>query len=480
MRKIIFSVSAAILFISLASCNLNSGGEYLGSEATAEDLVPMRSLIAGFDAVMALGVEDEDSVDYGIRTIDPYAGNSNTDVEDLIGTSASPKSPETVYGELTGAAGTEKRAPSEGFISDLWGEGNDAYFLISPEGADHYRIKLFTLPRADFKVKYNYEEYLVEDDEAGWGFMNDSLDTNKLTSYKSYLADGTVAVRTIKSTYDGATDNCYADFSVESDILGNRSYYDFPITISEPAHTSAGEWASYTTSVITGKDIDIDEFYTEPTETTYSGVTYISQDFWRSSRKNTVTRFAGDRTAGSETVNSMTVVSNGTSAWQTHTEEISITTVDDKINYTRTSNTWWSGPDSATGDSNSKTVLALEETGVDTNEFSGTITNYWGSLGGSFTVNITQNSNGSYKLRRSGWSFKRRSIASDSDVAVDISLSDNLGFSVEVGLGTFTGNYEQGSFVGTYTIGGISVPVIVDPTGISVEGTHYTFDELVD
>jgi len=479
MKKIILYTLLTGLLISLVSCDLNSGAEYLGSEETATEMVPMRSLLSGFDALMALGVEDEDSVDYGIRTIDPFAGNDNTDVAAIIGTDASPLSPEEVYNNLTGT-GSEKRAPSTGYISDLYGEGNDAYFLISPEGTTHYRIKLYTFPRADFNVKYDYEEYLVEKDDTAWAFMNDSHIGNQLTLYKTYLADGTVAIRNIEQSYSGAG-SCYADFTVGSDILGaDLSDYTYPAAITEPTHTADGEWASYTTSVISKKNISVDEFYTEPTATTYSGVTYISQDLWRSSTKNTVTRFSGHRSDGSLSAHSLTVVSNASSAWQTDTDVIEIANNAGLIEYSRTHETWWSGPDAATGNSSHKMVMDLTETGVDTNEYSGTITDYWGSYGNTFNVSISQNTNGSYKLRRSGWSFSGRSLTSDSDITIDIDQLDNLAFALEIGNGSFAGSYVQGAFVGTYTIGNVTVPAIIDPSGISVEGTFYSFDQLVD
>jgi hypothetical protein len=487
MRNKSIYVFLSALILAAASCNIQD--EILDPETTAETLTEMRSVLTGMEGMLALAVEEEDSDDFGARTISPWAGGhdgySNADVSAIMGTNDAPKTPDQVYASLSGSG--EKRAPETGYMSDLWSEGNDAYFYISPEGSDYYRIKLYTFPRSDFSVKYDYEEYLVEADDTGWGNMDDDLNAGKLTEYKSYLSDGTVADREImwNSTdgdSNGFADEGYASFSVGNDILGDDfSEYEYPSGISEPSKDSTDDsitWSSWTSSQISRNSTEIEEFYTEEGDS-FSGVMYSIKERWSTDTKSVI-RYEGDFSTGASLSRRLTTTGNSWDIWATETEIITKGLDSGKITYSQVTDLWWDDPEGAEGrTSSSGTVLTLTETEVDSNNYSGTLSEYWGTRGGTYDVSLTNNENGTYTLSKSGWTSASRSAAG-SDMNIVVDQSDDLSFTVSLGNGSFSGNFVQGAITGTYTEGTASAEIIIDSIGITVDGQEYKYSELAE
>jgi len=475
-KKIRIALTASII-LALASCNTQ--GELLEPEATAKNLVPMRSLLSGMESMLALAVESDTSVDFA-RTIDPTAGEGNNSVSAIMRTDAgAPKTPEQVYNSRTGTG--EKRFPEIGYMENLWTKDTQAYFYISPEDGNKYRIKLYTFPRLDFSVKYDYEEYLVEANDGTWAYSNDKGEAYHLSTYKTYLSDGTVVDREIKWS-NGMEDwsKGFAPFSTGADILGaNFSQYDYPATITFPDNTIGADWSSHTVSRIGKNGATVEEFYTEK-DSLYSGVMYSAGKRW-SADKLTVTRYSGNLTEGSLISRSLSTTGNSWGFWETERNVIEKgVNADSKTTYSSAYDVWWSGPAQAAAKTSSyRQELSLVETGVDTHNYSGTITEYWGPLGGTFNIGLTNNNDGTYTLQYSGWSVASRN-AMGSDLSIVVDQRDNLSFSLKIGVGTFNGNFVQGALIGTYSEGGSSLEVTIDSSGITAGGTNYKYSELAE
>ncbi|MBB6480585.1 hypothetical protein [Spirochaeta isovalerica] len=473
-----------ISILAFASCQMQ--GELLDPESTAESLIGMRSILSGMETMMALAVESDESIDYA-RTIDPYSENADI-AEHLQDGSGNPLSPSTVYANFGGTGSNEVRVPSTGYFDDYYTSGIQAYFSISRETADHYRIRLFVFPRTDFSVKYDYEEYLVDESTAltswEWENMNDDNEAGKLTTYKTFFADGTVADRTVEWNSVDTNGNDFADegydaFTVSSDITGSGDY-SYPDTVAEPSKLSDDDtvtWSSHTVSEISANNTKVEEFYTE-SGSDFSGIVYSSKERWGTD-KLTVTRYEGNSAAGTLISRSLSTTGNAWDTWETETEVIEKGLSGDRTTYSSTYDVWWADPSEISGNSSYRQVLNLTETNVDSNSYSGTMTEYWGSIGGSFNIYLINNDNGTYTLNRSGWAFASRSAA-DSDLSVVVDQRDDLSFTVNVGAGTFSGNYIQGALAGTYSEGGSSLEVTIDSSGITAGGVNYKYSELAD
>lgn len=485
MRNRYFIFILAIFIMAFTSCNVQ--GTLLDPETTAQNLTGMRSILTGLDSMLALGVESGDDVDFA-RTIDP--NSSNADIADLLQDgSGNALSPSAVYSNFGGTGDNEVRVPESGYFDDYYTSGMQAYFKISPESGDIYRIKLYVFPRTDFAVKYDYEEYLVDESATltswAWENMNDNNQAGELSVYKTYFSDGTAADRTIEFSSVDGDGNGYADegygaFSVPSNIIGN-SDYDYPDTVNEPSRISDDNsitWSSHTKSAISSNHTELEEFYTELGDD-YSGIMYRTKAQWWNTGKDTVTRYEGNLNDGTLTSRSLTTTGNSWDIWETETKEIAKGMDGGKITYSSIYDVWWSAPSEATGNSSYRQVVSLTETGIDTNSFSGEMTEYWGSFGGTYNLSLTNNNNGTYTLRRSGWSSASRSVDS-SDLTLVVNQRDDMSFTMAVGNGTFSGNFVQGSIEGTYSENGSKADVTIDPSGITVDGSSYKYSELAE
>ena len=490
MKKITGYLLLAGFLTALLACNVQ--GTDRDAETIANELTDMRSILTGLEVTMALAVEPDSPEDFGSRTIAPTTSNADI-AEYLYDESNNALSPAEVYTKFGGIGTNEVRVPSvdDGYFDDYYTESNQAYFYISKETEDYYRIKLYVYPRANFQVKYDYEEYLVDISATltswNWENMDEYGNAGQLITYKSYLADGTVAEKNIEWSSQDVDENDFADtgyaaFAVGADILnGDYSQYEFPILITEPVKDSGNNvliWSSHTKSTISRNGISMDEFYTESGSDNYSGVIYLDKDRWYTNF-NTVTRYEGNSATGIESVRKLSTTGFRGSIWQTETDLIERTVNTGIVNYDREYNVWWKSPESAKSvTSQYKAVVHLEESGVDTNSYSGQITEYWGTRGNTYNINLTNNNNGRYSFRRSNWATASRSTTSDLTVIVD--QTDNFSFSLNVGSGSFSGNYLSGELVGTYTSNGSTSSVTINSSGVTVDNTDFSYDQLAD
>ncbi|MBN2659442.1 MAG: hypothetical protein JXR86_20465 [Spirochaetales bacterium] len=478
----------SILIAALASCNMQ--GELIDSEVTAENLIGMRSLLPGLEALLALGVESGETVDFAARTIDPTVENADIEAW-LQDGSGNPLLPSEVYAANGGNGTNRVRIPSSGYIEDYYTEGMEAYFFLSRGSTDGvYRIELYIYPRTDFSVKYNYEEYLVDENTLtttwAWQNMDELGNAGQLVAYRTAFADGTEADRTIVWSSADDNGNYFADagygaFSVGDDMLGSADY-DFPVAIAEPVRLTNDSfitWSSHTSSTILSNNSEVgtvEEFYTESADE-FSGVIYSTEENGGTDSR-TVTRYAGNGPDGTFTARSRTETGNSYSIWETETNEVIKGTAGDRITYDSTYDSWWSDPAAAQGELSSyRMKMALVETEADSNSYTGTMTEYWGARGGSYNITLDNRNNGTYKIKKSGWTSVSRGVL-EEDLEFDVDQNDNLSFSLSVGAGSFSGRYIRGSITGTYSENGSTAGVSIDSAGITVDGIHYKYSEL--
>ncbi len=482
IKNMVMMVAGIVVLGLLFSCN-PSGGIATSGDA-AKELLPLRSLLSGVDASLGL-----------IADADQDSKSLSRTVSDSSDVSLNGKMPSQVYADY-GGSGTV-RVPSTGYFNDFDGNaGVQAYFTMTPEG-DYYRVKLYTYPAVDFSVRYNYEEYLVGSESGvtddNWTYMDAAHTPYRMISYKSYFADGSVADRTIEFTSEdsdaGSTpyyDNDALKATVVDDILGSGNY-DYPASISAPATSSTGNWSSKTVSTVDvrhGSDISATEYYTEGTDSSYSGVTYLSTDktyIWGTESKSVI-RFTGD-TSGTSKERSLTTIGNSGSIWFTQTNTIDVTTSANITTYDKVQKLWYHDPSYAQSHTSSyQQTIHLVETGANTYQFTGYVKDFWGtgSKGNRYNFSITKNSKGAYRMKRSGWSTASRSIKSDLELELTKSeVSDDVFVRIPVGSGDFYGYYEHGSFIGVFTTSaGQQFSAAVDTAGISIDGTTYHYADL--
>lgn len=479
MKNILKITAAVIAAGFLFSCNPNAG--ITTSAEAAKELVPLRSLLSNMEASLGLIADDDDSARAMSRTVD-----SGSDV------SLNGKTPSEAYTDFGGTTG-EVRIPNIGYFNDFDGnEGVQAYFTMEPDG-DYYRIKLYTYPAVNFNVRYNYEEYLVGSGNNGttddWTYMDASHNPYRMISYKTYFADGSVADRTIEFT-SADSDTYYSNTDLKAKVTDTifDGNYDYDSPAPTDSSITGVDWSSKTTSVVNvrrGSDINVTEYYTEGTDSTYSGVTYMSTEqisLWGTQSKSVI-RFSGDTSANTSKERSLTTIGNIGSIWYTETNRIDVSNSNGRIVYDRIQKIWYGDTDYAEGHTSSyQQNLHLEETGENTHQFTGYVEDFWGtgSTGNKFNISIGKVRSGVYKLRRFGWSLASRAL--DSELELDLtksSVSDDVFVKIPVGSGEFFGYYEHGAFTGVFTASnGESFSAAIDRAGISVNGTVYTYPEL--
>ena len=361
--KNIFKIIIALFFAGLIfSCN--PGGVVTTSDDAAKDLVSLRSLLSGIDASLGLLADEKQESKVLSRAITPSDADST-----LTG------DPADIYSQFNGTGSNEVRVPSSVYFQDYYNSGDEAYFTMEPEG-EYYRIILYIYPSVNFDIKYNYEEYLVAPND--WTNMNDDFVSGKLSKYKTYFSDGSVAERTIEFTSADSDSAGYynneALIGAVSDEILESGNYDYPDPITDPATSSTGSWSSKTNSTIatrSGSDISAVEYYTEG-DNTYSGVTYISteQTFLWATQSKTVVRFSGDFSDNTSKERSLTTIGNVGSIWYTETNEIDIHTSSDRIVYDKVLKLWYDNPDSAKSrTSDYQQNLHLVGSDVNTNQY---------------------------------------------------------------------------------------------------------------
>lgn len=477
-------IFTALLVILFLSCSIEDDDRTTGDiKGDLSAIVPLISVIEA-----GLNLVDENSVGTNSRALSPTwsVDSSNEDMETYFGSDwqSNPYKPSKVYTDNGGDGVSIVRIPqTDGtHIKNYNGNTNqEFYFTLEPISTKKYRLKLYIYPRDDFNTDYVYEEYVVDEDNEGtWNWQNfdNTGISNSWIKQTTYYRDGSENNRdTVWSASRKKVDEVYnqapaLDLSV-NDLIADNSLYEY--FTDEPVYTISDDgtsdpdtpefYSSKTLGRLKGKRVflDIIEYYTQ--ETVSGGYIMRNVQFIESTKRwdseKIVTRSNKDTVLDKSNYLSLTVTGG---KWDSISE---IEKIERTSTTYKSENHFWYKPISSvtTVDDANSVILDLTK---NENLFEGTSTQYWGSSGEVYNYSINTITG---EIITKWIESTTRTIANQS-----FSITDVSDITISSGNWEFSGYYELGELVGTYSYNGDTSDVVVDLYGIEIEGKKYKWE----
>jgi hypothetical protein len=444
-------VTAIAAVIVLAGCD--TGDLPTDEISISYDLMEMRAMIPVIEAGLMVAIPDDSMGTTGF-SIKTYTDPVNEPFE--------------IYGSPV--LGSTVRYPSgDAFIEDFYGTaGNRAYLELAPyEDTDLYRVDLFIYPTLSTTVDYVHEAYLVianpEDGvEVPWALVDaDGLDAplNYLVNETVYFDGRTQTTNVEWSRYSDGLDQYYEIPAIGSRVPDDfdNALYDFPADpdSADPGKAAAGAglYSAKSVSTIPDQGTTATEYYTDSdpeADGNYEifSVSYVDRNDEITLKKKaltiteqTVRRYYQD-VNGNKTVRARTEAGmdyDGLSSSTIVTESVEITdngtnpiTLDSVISAFKADDELY------------VITIDLDETGVGTNVFSGTMVNEMADrqpvtyeITLSTTSGLTVRAAGDRKTQGNFDNFSRNEF---KDMVFDLSNGGN-----------FKGKMNGGAIQGIYT-----------------------------
>jgi hypothetical protein len=278
----------------------------------------------------------------------------------------------------------------------------------------------------------------------------------------------------------GTSGDYYPVFTVgDPDPLNISSFVGYRYEESNTPPTASASGLNYSSSVteqITGKSktvIDSDQYYTESTATTHSGLTYIFLDRTRKWAIDTyiVTRMQENTATAVKKIRSVGEV--GTNQYYIDKVDIS-KDAGGKIVYTSTHDVYITAlPRSVNALAEEGQSLEVTEDSVGAGTFTGTIEDIAGDQKTVRDLKIKRGSGGQLVLTYSNKRTGPRALADEVEVFLTTDNLGNLSIPVPDLDGTFDGYYEAGSLYGTLTTSLGAFDIVIGVEGIAVDDVLY-------
>ncbi len=471
----ILSIILLAGIILMASCG-QSG--FTNPVEVASDAAGAQFLLSGISAGFYLGSNSEDVLS---RTVNPGPGSG--------GAVASGDTPADTYAANGGTGNNSISIGEDTPLANFYeNSSNRARFTMEPVTGG-FKIVLRVFPLANFDVAYQQETYYVQSGDTGWSNYADAAFSEwGYEDIRVAFTDGSLGTQTILATTYSPSPVQYEHIAVEADVLSFKELYTGDAADLQPASDAGATYSAHSSTSIPGFiTIESEEFYTEHTnasdEIEASSINFRSESSWFANTSY-VTRFSENLSTGQYIYRSL---GEQAGLWWTSAflieRDSSVDALSGLREYISSEKSYRSGLSSIDSDTQprNETRVNIVETAVGSGNFSGTLESLRNGSGDEYTVELTRDPvDGTTSLvttligRVSG-----RSAGDTVNITLNhLNREDGLQFTIPGSSARFTGTYEQGVLIGTYSIGSRTIEVEIHSSGVAVDGEFFPNQEL--